>query len=1845
MPPAPCCPTRPRRSSPAASPRACPSRNTTDGSTSTVLTVDSETQITLATALSGGAANAFAAGDAYAVGEVPFTALPADDYLVHVNNITDQANQPIYKFTREEDINIASGDSYVPQVPPPACVGTLHTVDVKDSGTDNYPAQTIVDPSGLGAATISVAASTPTDNPTFADPGMGGSPYEGQARPLCDTKLVSLQNGRSIVPGFNVFTDVPLPSRFFALNNDDLTFSTDPKSLLYGEKAGIPFSPVGIYDFANRLVTTSETDYNGLFDVLLPSTDRISCPTPSGVCGNVYRFVGNDPGVPGRLNPNYNPQYRTIAAEFEAWPGIIVPADTAPTQVGVTVQLPGTQTFTAVSCPVDPVTPQLFAVSRPYVDAATRSFTITGLGFGADQGVGQVTLDGLTVPTSAWSNTQITVDVPADAPVGPHQLKITAANGQGTVNGLTIHVLGAGYNPPVLEVGPGRTYAPADTLPATANHAIQDALDAAPAGALVVVYPNNPSVNPRQNPRGAYYENLIISRPVKLQGVGPGSPDGSVRGTIIDGGAFAGDSPVATDWYTRIGALTWAGNQAIYDGAVISIYTTSTAFPATFSAVTAPSIDGFDIRGGDQQGFPGNINAIGGGPTGAPAGLVTQGGAVFANAYARNLQITNNVVQNNGGAYGTIRIGTPDLPAPGTSNHNEGVRIANNRVIANGGTNLAGGIGLFAGSDGYAVTGNDICGNFSAEYGGGLTVYGYSPNGSIDHNRIYHNQSYDEGGGIMIAGELPADPSILSPGSGPVNVHENLIQGNLGNDDGGGLRFLMAGDYPINVYNNMIVNNVSTHEGGGIAIDDAPNVRVYNNTIMKNVTTATAVTSDGQPAPAGLSTGQNSALLQATLPVGASTFSNPLLFNDIFWDNRAGTRAGATVTGIGAAGDASPINAWDLGVASANPADLLAPTNSMLQSATGTVASPTNAVGVDPLVVSTYDTAVTFAAWRTNPNFVGAILVAADLPANLMGNYHLQATSVAKDAGAASKAVPASQQPPASLAAPTADIDGEGRPAFAGYDIGADEIPSVSANLGITKTDGLASVTAGAAVTYTIVVGNAGPSAVAGGTVTDTFPATLTVGSWTCTASAGSSCTVAGSGSGRTGTVTLANGGSATFTATTTLAAGATGTLSNTATVTPPAGITDPNTANNSATDSDTIVPAALPLPTLAVLDSFNRANANTLGGSWNQVTLLGAAAIRVNANRAFAILPGQANRTTTYGAKQGAAFTFATTPLTGSSLLLKVTNGAGSNNNPARYIRVQYQTTAGGRLLIQSTTNGNVLVPTFATLGTLASGAFATGDRLTAVANADGSVDAWKTTAGNVTTLPGPHVNVGLHRYRPHRHAAPDERPGRRLPRTDRAVSRLPGATRPIVVEGENAMIDRRRLLLTRRDLLKYGGLTAIAAGAAGFGPRLVETILQPAGARAADKTPDLKLVGTDGWISMPPGPAISNFHPDSYAPPNRTDYIFGFANATGLPDGELYQLKNKAQHSAPLFWAREGDDFRVQLTNVGLAQRPDLFDSHTLHWHGFKNVIPFFDGEPTGSVSIPQGQTFTYVYKSHDPGTYMFHCHVEDVEHVHMGMTGLVFVRPHQDGNTTLYASGRYAYNDGDGSTGFDREYAMFLSEVWAEAHWADAHIQLPEWSDYHADFSLLNGRAYPDTLEPNGAIFSDAALPNAIYPFQVVRNASYDLVPPTGSRGVDLGNQPMSSLITCVEGERVLLRFANLGFKEAAMTLSGIKLRVVGRDATLLRGRDATNSSYATNTVALGAGESFDAIFTAPAFATARPVGDPGYDTYVLYNRTYIRADNLAGGGGQRTEVRVYPAGGALNPQRYPNDWSLV
>ena len=929
-------------------------------------------------------------------GSAPTTLPGAHDYLVEVAIPNDTFGRPMYQVVREEDINVFGGDQYIPAVPPPACAGALHTVDVAGVGVDGPNA---------------------TINPSFAD--AGGSPYEGQDKPLCDVKLVTLANGKSIAPTFTLFTNVPIPGKWKGYIIDDLSISTDPQSINLGEKAGIANSPIGLYDFTNQLITTITSDPNGVFEVLMPSTHTVNCPSPSGVCASMYYMLGNDPGQPGQLNPNYNPQYRTIGATFEIYPGVMVPSDLAPTQIVPGVLAGGSQFDTPPQCtlndPLNPTTPEIFAVSQPYVNG-NGSITINGQGFGTG---GAVTLNGNAVTTTSWSATQIVIDIPAGTTPGPYQMAITADNGNQSVNGLTIHVLGAGYNPTLYEVGPGNTYA-----------TIQSAIDAAAAAggdSLVVVYPDTPEL---WNPAGVYYENLAVYSPIKLQGVGPGGvyADGSpaVLGSNIDGRGVAGDTGYADFWRNLVSNLTWDGNQAMYEGAVIYVLAEDGEFTSGFNA----SIDGFTIQGGDQQGFPNNLTPAD--PSQKEFAAV-QGGGIFANAYARHLQITNNVMQSNGGAYaGAIRIGTPHLTGAFSDNQNEFVTIANNRILANGGTNLAGAIGMFSGADNYEIANNDICGNFSAEYGGGISHYGFSPDGSIHDNRIYFNRSYDEGGGIMIAGELPADPATLSPGSGPVNIYNNLIQANLANDDGGGLRFLMSGNFPFEVFNNMIVNNISTDEGGGVSLNDAPDVRFYNNTVMKNITTATAVTSTGAPAPAGLSTSRNSNLLQATLPGGSPLFSDPLLFNNIFWDNRAGAYTGGTVAGIGLPDDPNPPLNWDMGVADGS--GVLSPTNSVLQTTTGTNNDGSN-INTDPLVIETYDTSVTVLPWRGNPRFVDILMVTTSTAPNLLGDYHLQAASPAIDVGADSK--PAADG--TIIYAPPTDIDGDARPVGA-VDMGADEI-------------------------------------------------------------------------------------------------------------------------------------------------------------------------------------------------------------------------------------------------------------------------------------------------------------------------------------------------------------------------------------------------------------------------------------------------------------------------------------------------------------------------------------------------------------------------------------------------------------------------------------------------------------------------------------------------------------------------------------------------------------------------------------------------------------------------------------
>jgi FtsP/CotA-like multicopper oxidase with cupredoxin domain len=409
----------------------------------------------------------------------------------------------------------------------------------------------------------------------------------------------------------------------------------------------------------------------------------------------------------------------------------------------------------------------------------------------------------------------------------------------------------------------------------------------------------------------------------------------------------------------------------------------------------------------------------------------------------------------------------------------------------------------------------------------------------------------------------------------------------------------------------------------------------------------------------------------------------------------------------------------------------------------------------------------------------------------------------------------------------------------------------------------------------------------------------------------------------------------------------------------------------------------------------------------------------------------------------------------------------------------------------------------------------------------------------------------------------------------------------------------------MNRRRFLKGVGLGTAGAFSAGGLLTLLEA--GPLARSARGATVNLSLVGTDGYATMP----------------GREDdplYIFGFRRVNNnIPISTLIPTyRGHVSMSAPHLDFRQEDEIRITLTNLGLVQRPDLTDSHTIHWHGFDLPSPFNDGVPEVSVAAPVGKQLQYYFQPHREGTYMYHCHFEDVEHVQMGMTGMVFVRPIQDG-TSIGGFTKFAYNDGDGSTGYHRHFAILLNEIWSNFHDGDRDIQESIPTDYKPQWFTLNGRAYPQTVLPND---QDAAAAGR----EDLRIKTFNTTLETEDY-----SQPNSSLIQANPGERILLRLSNLGYEQHSMQLPGIPMRVVGQDASLLRNGTA-DLSYETTSVYIGPGEARDVLFTAPAYDSTRPSGSDSignYNVYLFKNRDWRKLSNLGTSepGGMMTEVRVY------------------
>ena len=161
----------------------------------------------------------------------------------------------------------------------------------------------------------------------------------------------------------------------------------------------------------------------------------------------------------------------------------------------------------------------------------------------------------------------------------------------------------------------------------------------------------------------------------------------------------------------------------------------------------------------------------------------------------------------------------------------------------------------------------------------------------------------------------------------------------------------------------------------------------------------------------------------------------------------------------------------------------------------------------------------------------------------------------------------------------------------------------------------------------------------------------------------------------------------------------------------------------------------------------------------------------------------------------------------------------------------------------------------------------------------------------------------------------------------------------------------------------------------------------------------------------------------------------------------GITSSLGETAKIPAKILYCNEGDSMVLNTRSISQG------DHHTIHLHGL-DVDTRNDGDPATSFWLNHQQDTTYSFRAKYAGTYIYHCHVDDVVHVQMGMYGLIVVRA-AGGAKTAWTGG----------PPFDKDYKWLMSEIDSVWHYhipvhdtiADT-VNIPK---YVPNYFLINGK----------------------------------------------------------------------------------------------------------------------------------------------------------------------------------------
>jgi Bacterial Ig domain len=716
---------------------------------------------------------------------------------------------------------------------------------------------------------------------TISPEGGEVAPFAGALRRLCDRKEINLEDQMQGVADFFVWTKTPAASHYTGFILDDFSSEFDQASPGFGEKFAVPNLPVSIKDFRGVEISRTMSDQWGLYNGLVFSTFDVNPPNPTGYSPGMMVTCMNDPGPvidtrpacttapsgtsPGSpagcstttgqtiTDPLFNPMYSTFCYENP-----FMPADTTYLDTPVVPVAAFAEAYNPPDCAYPDATPAIKSVtgdsglsinsasgtkactsaavcSGPWVSATGRPITITALGdvtvlnhaysgpaattapfnqkfiqrhYGFGTGA-TATIGGIPATCPSATDLTMTCTVPTTLPLCAHQqagtgnggarcgeLVITTSSGQKSVD--TVTVVAGGKKPTFIN---GEN---------AAHNAIQSALNAATPGDEIIVGP------------GAYQEELLMWKPVRLQGVAAAS-------VIVDANANSPSGRAIDAWRREVNCLFGVS----LSGALLNGDPTAT--PPTPPAVYDPTGTyscNFALSNGQAPVDPIPLEPIIGWNANLNGNLseLLQEPTLLGAYEGAGITVLAKGMENNN---------TANCQAEGSA----GCILLNGSFAAGGDCNAS---SPFFPTN-YLCNPSRIDGmsfTDSSQGGGGILLHGWNHNTEVSNNRVINNAGTLTGGITVGEAEVP-DPTLggavcpalvgfptpSATDAAPlcidanVNIHNNNISLNASYGDelnsttpsaGGGVTFTPGSDN-YRFTSNWVCANLSSGDGGGLS--------------------------------------------------------------------------------------------------------------------------------------------------------------------------------------------------------------------------------------------------------------------------------------------------------------------------------------------------------------------------------------------------------------------------------------------------------------------------------------------------------------------------------------------------------------------------------------------------------------------------------------------------------------------------------------------------------------------------------------------------------------------------------------------------------------------------------------------------------------------------------------------------------------------------------------------------------------------------------------------------------------------------------------------------------------------